>query len=1079
MPADLEKILSRYLESVPVIDKMSEKKELALQGLTGSLRTLFLLHLRKQSGRSMLVCVPEREDAELLLDEIEALDPRSCPQFFPGGRDPLESPLTLNPVRSGLQMRSLREMINRCTGIIVVTPHGLAQPVPSPNVIKKKLITVRQGATFNLSDLVEILIDYGYTREIVAERAGEISLRGGILDIFPFTGEEPHRIEFFGNEVESMRIYDPETQLSTEKGERLDILPSPLMWRDMDGTIVDYLPRGAVLFFQDPGVIEGEIKRLSESGEKLRPFRECAGRGNEFGKLYYYSFSAPKDAIDVGGKIAPLLGKTAGQMRETLQKQALAGKTSIITARSEDQVRRIKHFLDLEDEPLPALQIHSFNLRQGFFLPAKNLLVYSVDELFQRRRLGRVRRHFKMGVPIRELTSLKSGDFVVHIDHGIGRYCRLEKITVGGAERECLTIEYQGGDRLYVPVDKMERVQKYSGREGVVPALSTLGSGSWEKNKKKTKESMKKIAQDLIDLYSKRKIIPGFAYPSQTEWESQLEDTFPYDETLDQSRAIQEVKGDMEVAKPMDRLICGDVGFGKTEVAIRAAFKAVNAGKQVAVLVPTTILSQQHVETFRQRLSYFPVQIDELSRFRTPKEQKETLRRLENGEIDIIIGTHSLLSHGVTFKELGLLIIDEEQRFGVRHKEKLKSIKENVDVITLSATPIPRTLQFSVMGLRDMSVINTPPKERRPIITEIAPFGEDIIKEAIEHEIGRDGQVFFVHNLIKSIDAVAEMVRRLVPGLRLAVAHGRMHAKDLEEVMHRFGQGDFDCLVSTMIIGSGVDIPLVNTLIVNRADRMGLSQLYQLRGRVGRSDRQAFAYLLTPPFHLLSFESMKRLRTVEELTELGSGFQIALRDLEIRGAGNLLGTRQSGTIDMLGFDLYTKLLNEALSELQKELGEQKTASIVQIDCQVDLNRDAFIPADYVAEEGLRVNLYHRLTGLPTEKELDAFYQELQDRFGSIPDPAVNLLEMARIRLLGGRMGIKRILFREKDVLIFFSEAWLESFISPELLSERLRFMIDSSPVTIRFLQKKTFGLRLVTEERDQIELMKKVLHSWI
>jgi transcription-repair coupling factor (superfamily II helicase) len=785
----------------------------------------------------------------------------------------------------------------------------------------------------------------------------------------------------------------------------------------------------------------------------------------------------PKETIDLGGRNVVKLGLHASEIRAKFISFTEKRQGIWIVCEDENHKERLSDFLQLNEEPAENINLVLGPIKRGFSLPAAQLSVYTENDLFGKVYRKPKRGRFKEGIPIRALSALNPGDFIVHVDYGIGKYVGLEKIKVRDIERECLALVYSEGDKLYVPLDKMERVQKFRGRDGINPILCKLGGTQWEKLKSRTKESVKAIAKDLITLYSARQALPGYAFSLDTAWQKEIELGFAFEETPDQTKAIEEVKEDMEKSRPMDRLVCGDVGFGKTEVAVRAAFKCVSDGKQVAVLVPTTILAQQHFRTFGERLSQFPVVIEMLSRFRSLKEQKQIIEKTKRGEIDILIGTHRIFSKDVGFKDLGLLVIDEEQRFGVKHKETLKAYRKTVDVLTLTATPIPRTLYFSLMGIRDMSLINTPPKDRRPILTEVIPFSEEVIEDAIRHELARGGQVFFVHNRIKSIHSIAAMIQRLVPGIQLAVAHGQLDEHDLERVMLDFDAGKYDCLVSTTIIESGLDLPNVNTLLINRADHMGLAQLYQLRGRVGRSDHQAYAYLFTPPFQLLNEVAVKKLRTIEEFTELGSGFQIAQRDLEIRGAGNLLGIAQSGNMDALGYDLYIKLVEEAVQELKLEeegIGKSQTAAM---DCQIEVGINAYLPKNYVEDESIRVNLYRRLASVRGPEEIEHFERELKDRFGAIPDEAMHLLEASRLRLMGQKLGFKKIILEGSRMKLFFNEQWVNQFPTQEQLSEQIRVILKKVSMPVHFLQKGGFGLSLNLYSENVLAEAKNMLQS--
>jgi transcription-repair coupling factor (superfamily II helicase) len=1073
--------IAKYLFSTEkynlIISKCLTQSNSHIKGLYGSLLSIFLLEMFHRGASSMLTICPDPEAAEALADEMLLLSSDATIFYFPESPVDVSSSSFLNPREAGQQMDALKILSTGKQGVVLTTPHGLIQPLPAPDVMRKAKIRLAKGALFNLMKLVELLIEYGYSRETMAERPGEISLRGGILDIFPYTGEPPHRIEFFGDEIESIRTFDVETQISTGQSPGIDVLPVPSEWgTNRLSHLMAYLT-SPIIFLQEPEIFFplGNVDNPCNEEKKEKFFSLI----QPFVTVSHHGLSSPEKAMDFGGRPVQKTGRTVREIRDLLHGLLKERQRIFLVSNQENQAIRLIDSLELDDSTFPNVSVCSAPLRQGFDLPDSGMTVYTDRDLFHYPGRVRQKPKFREGTPIRELSELLPGDYMVHIDYGIGRYSGLKKIEVNGSQRECLALEYQDGDALYVPVDKMERVQKYSGRDGAVPQLTKLGTQKWEAIKSRTKDSIKHIARDLISLYSTRETLPGYAFQPDTPWEKELVAAFEYEDTPDQNWATDEVKKDMERPRPMDRLICGDVGYGKTEVAIRAAFKAAAGGKQVAVLVPTTVLAQQHFHTFSERLSPFPGYIEMLSRFRNPARQKEIIQKIKTGQVDIVIGTHRLLSNDIAFKDLGLLIIDEEHRFGVRHKERIKTLRKTVDVLALSATPIPRTLQLSLVNIRDMSLITTPPRDRHPIHTEVMPFNESVAAEAIHRELARDGQVFFVHNRVQSIHAVADMLRRIVPGLRLCVAHGQMNAHELERVMVDFVERKYDCLVATMIIESGLDMPHVNTLLVNRADRMGLAQLYQLRGRVGRSDLRAYAYLFTPPFELLGREAIKRLRTIEEYTELGSGFQIAMRDLEIRGAGNLLGTQQSGFMDAVGFDLYTRLVREAVDEVKAESEEAKTNDRpIQTDCSVDLSASAYLPDDYVPDEYLRVNLYRRLAAFRDPAEVDAFGVELRDRFGPIPPEAQTLLEVSRLRLLGQTRGIKRVMLDRRTLRLFFDESWIDAFESPELFSAHLRSIIASSKYPLQFLQQKGFGLRVHIPEGDPVLFAKKLLQSW-
>lgn len=1050
-----------------------------IKGLNGSCEHLFVERLFRDAEETLLVLMPDDEAAEEFAEVLDDLFLDNTVYYFPTVSAGSQQTSYLNPREAGQQMTVLRKLASGSPALIVTTPAGLLSGLPDARSMKTACLELKKGESFPFSILVAQLVDYGYSRETLVERPGEISVRGGILDIFPYTGERPHRFEFWGDEIESVRVFDVESQMSIEKGNSLTLMPVPSVWEKADASLMDHLSTPIVyqkdpeLFFpvrdlKDTDIVETEAAKAA-----------FASSIAETRVISHHTLTTPKEAHDVGSRSVPKPGPGLKDIQTLLARFSKERTRVYLTCDSEKQTNRLSELLELDTHPILNLLIGEAPLRTGFDLPDQGLIVFTEHDLFRRTTRRRRRLRFSEGAPLRELTELKVGDFMVHIDYGIGRYAGLKTIKVNESVRECVHLTYQDGDNLYVPVDKMERIQKYAGRDGVEPALTKLGTQRWEKIKSRTKQSVKDIAKDLIAVYSARETQPGFVFQPDTAWERQLETSFEFQDTVDQSRAAREIKADMQSSKPMDRLLCGDVGYGKTEVAIRAAFKAVTGGKQVAILVPTTILAQQHYYTFSDRLSEFPVNVEMLSRFRTKKQQEKIIRQMSSGEVDVVIGTHRLLSKDVAFKDLGLLIIDEEHRFGVRHKDKIKAIRTSVDALALSATPIPRTLQLSLVNIRDMSLINTPPRDRMPIHTEVLPFDESIVAEAIHRELARGGQIFFVHNRVKTIYAVAEMLRRIVPGLRVCVGHGQMNEHELERVMVDFVEGKYDCLVATMIIESGLDMPHVNTLLVNRADRMGLAQLYQLRGRVGRSDVRAYAYLFTPPLDILSPDAIKRLRTIEEFTELGSGFQIAMRDLEIRGAGNLLGTAQSGFMDAVGFELYTRLVREAVDEIKAETGERPIdQAAIETECVVDLSAPAFIPQEYVDDENLRVNLYRRLAGLRSLPEVDALGAELQDRFGAVPEETATLLEVARLRILGQKQGVKRLMIDQTSLRLFFDEAWMDAFSSQELFSAHLRSIIALSEYPLQFLEKKGFGLRVQIEKADPIGCTKKLLQSW-
>jgi len=1071
-----EEIEKKILE-FSLLDRISRAERIQLTGLSGSLETLFLVTAYRRLNRPVLAIYPDPDEAESMRDEFSAFLDSERIAFFPGMHAG-DRHVQLHIRRYGEQMEVVRDLIEGRLGITTVSSQGLIRPLPKPKDIIRDRIRISVGANFNLPALLSRMVDYGYSREAMVEKPGEVSLRGGILDIFPLTGENPQRIEFFGDQIESIRAFDVVTQRSVRNTKGFDIVSSPNLWTGCSETILSYFPEDSLIFIKDPDLVYSEAKKeIEKFPEGILPLDLFASQV-KLTVLEYHTLHHPSGAFDFAGRAVQWTGAANRNIRESLHHLSQSSEFIDIYCESSQQAKRISDFLDVEALPIPGLWIGEGPIRRGFILPATGTTVLADRDLFRKPKHKKHKDRFKEGTPIREISSLKRGDFVVHIDYGIGRYQGLETITVNGMERECLSLLYEDGDRLYVQVDKMEKVHKYSGQEGSQPSLSKLGTHKWDQIKEKTKKSIQAIAKDLIALYSARQHLPGHAFPSDTVWEKELEARFPFDETPDQAAAIEEVKQDMMKPSPMDRLVCGDVGFGKTEVAVRAAFKSVCDGKQVAVLVPTTLLAEQHLNTFRERLEPFPVTIEMLSRFRSRAEQGQIVEKLKNGKVDVVIGTHRLLSADVGFRNLGLLVIDEEQRFGVRHKEKLKSLRRTVDVLALSATPIPRTLHLSMMGIRDMSLINTPPKDRFPIHTEVMAFNEEVIREAIRRELDRHGQIFFVHNRIQSIHAVSEMLKKIIPGMRIGVAHGQMPEHELESVMLAFIRGEFECLVATMIIESGLDLPHVNTLLVNRADRMGLAQLYQLRGRVGRSHHRAYAYLFTPPLDRLNMETIKRLRTIEEFTELGSGFQIAMRDLEIRGAGNLLGVEQSGYMNAVGFDLYTRLVREAVEELKEQEPVREREAVKDTECSVEITGDAFLPGIYVEDENTRVDLYSRLSAMTRTEDIDRFAEELADRFGPAPNAAERLLEAARLKIIGQKLGMMRLKVGRQKLYALLDESRVKNQDETEHLADRIRSIIDATGGAVRFIQHKGFGFVVNLPEENSLEFAKKILQSW-
>jgi len=933
----------------------------------------------------------------------------------------------------------------------------------------------------------------GYERLPEVEAVGHFARRGGILDIYPVGLADPIRLEFDGDSVVSLRRFDAATQRSLEQLANAVVLPRHEVLLDPEtfaaaatngegptgfheglerftdrydperGSLLDYLPEGALVIAQDPGAlrlrgeelaeeIEREYRAQQEHYPDLSPPASLFLPGSALTEVlarpgwHWMGTIAEADAPRlresfVDCRPAEPMQRSIERLKAHLAELAANGIRAVILCDNTGQRDRLVELIGDATEATLAVGL----IAAGFTLPGAGLAFLTDHEIFSRYRRRRRRLRKTGGLSLAELSALRIGDFVVHEDHGIGTYRGMKRLTLNGQETDCLEIAYASGDRLFVPVHQLGLVSRYAAEEGARPAIHRLGSTTWQKTKAKAKQAIQDMAEELIKAYAARRALAGHAFKPDTVWQRELEASFPYEETPDQLAAIEAVKGDMETGRPMDRLICGDVGYGKTEVAIRAAFKAVQDGKQVAVLVPTTILAQQHGLTFRERLADFPVKVEVLSRFRTTREQKDVLAQAAAGTVDIVIGTHRLLSKDVRFRSLGLVVIDEEHRFGVAQKEKLRQLTAQVDVLALTATPIPRTLNLSLAGARDMSVIETPPRDRLPVHTEIGEFADDLVTDAILREIDRGGQVFFVHNRVETIHNTALRVQRLVPQVRLAVAHGQMAERDLERVMLEFLERKSDVLVSTMIIESGLDIPSVNTLILDRADTLGLAQLYQLRGRVGRSSHRAYAYLLVPSRRVLTEEAEKRLRVIEEFDELGVGFKIALKDMEIRGAGNLLGPEQHGFIVGLGFDLYLKLLEEAVGELRGAAAE------IQPEPRLITDWSAYLPDDYVPDEHEKLTLYRRLADARDLSQIDDLTLEMRDRFGALPPPAVALVELRRFRLLGREAQVDGERVYQNVV---------ELMLRRPLERGQIRDLLAAVDFQVEFITGREFGLRV-------------------
>lgn len=1030
-----------------------------INGLRGSINSLLVAAFYKELPRVTIVVLSDKESAAYFTNDIENIfgeqefnfHKRNV-LFYPTS---YKRPYELEKVdnTNALSRTEALKRLGSTTrkSIIVTYPDALSEKVVSKNYLEKRTLRLKRDQEASLDTITDLLVEYEFERVDFVVEPGQFSVRGGIVDVFSFTNDYPYRIEFTGDEVESIRSFHPASQLSVDHLDHITIVPN-VQDRNIEETrmsFLSYIPSNAILWFEDIGYASERIGKeferavkaydeLAEAKDKLLPeelFITPSIFNNditahsivEFGTRHHFD---PTLELQYDIKPQPSFNKNFDLFIDELIDNSKSAYKSLILSDKSSQIERIHSIIDdiKENRELA----HDINyttinntLHEGFIDQPGKIACYTDHQIFDRYHKFRMKERFasKKAITLKEIYDLKPGDFVTHIDHGIGIFDGLEKIDNNGKQQEAIRMLYKNSDLLYVSIHSLHRISKYVGKEGTEPSLHRLGSNAWQNLKNRTKKKVKDIAKDLIKLYAKRKSAEGYGFTPDNYMQHELEASFVYEDTPDQVKSTSDVKKDMEASHPMDRLVCGDVGFGKTEIAIRAAFKAVSDSKQVAVLVPTTILTLQHFNTFKDRLGEFPVNIDYINRFKNQKQQKDTLKAVEEGEIDILVGTHRLVSKDIKFKDLGLMIVDEEQKFGVATKEKLKQIKVNVDTLTLTATPIPRTLQFSLMGARDLSIINTPPPNRFPVLTELHAFSTELICDAIAYETDRGGQVYFVHNRIQNINEVASMIKRLLPRIRVAVGHGQMEGKTLEKVMFDFIEGKYDVLVATTIIESGLDISNVNTMIINDAHRFGLSDLHQLRGRVGRTNKKAFCYLLTPPLSTHTTEARKRLKTIEEFSDLGSGFNIAMRDLDIRGAGNILGAEQSGFIADVGFETYHKILDEAVSELKseefKELYKDEESHEFVRETQIETDLAILIPDNYVTSIQERLSLYKELDTIETEEHLQQFRKQLIDRFGNMPPQTEELINAIRMRWIAREVGFEKIYLKNERMIGYF------------------------------------------------------------
>jgi transcription-repair coupling factor (superfamily II helicase) len=1101
-----------------------EKQQIQIQGLVGSSLSFLIAETFKKSEKPYLLIFEDKEEAAYYLNDLEQLLDEKNLLFYPASyRRAYEIDQTDN---ANILLRS--EVLNRINSrrkpaIIVTYPQALFEQVITKRELEKNTLKINTGDELSLDFINEMLFEFHFNRVDFVSEPGEFAVRGGIIDVFSYSNDEPYRIEFFGDEVDSIRTFDVETQLSIEKIKKVSILPNVAnkALEEKRESFLKYIANKTIIFTKNTTNLKDDLDKLFIKAE--RDFINLEGQVKqaspkelfcdgdfildqlkEFSLVSLSTNTNIKIGVsslwedgrwDFNTKPQPSFNKKFPLLIKNLAENSIAGFQNYICCDNEKQAKRFHDIFKDQEQEIHYKTI-VFPMYQGFIDVDKKIVCYTDHQIFERYHKFRLKNNFskKQAITLKELTHLQIGDFVTHIDHGIGRFGGLQKIDVVGVgvnqgttnKQEAIKLIYGERDVLYISIHSLHKISKYSGKDGKTPKIYKLGSGAWKKLKQKTKSRIKHIAYNLIQLYAKRKMQKGFAYAPDTFMQHELEASFIYEDTPDQFKATQDVKTDMENERPMDRLVCGDVGFGKTEIAIRAAFKAVDNGKQVAILVPTTILAFQHFKTFTERLNDFPVVIDYLNRFRTTKQRNEVLKGLASGAVDIVIGTHQLVNPKVKFKDLGLLIIDEEQKFGVAVKDKLKTIKENVDTLTLTATPIPRTLQFSLMAARDLSIIATAPPNRHPIESNVIRFNEETIRNAISYEISRGGQVFFIHNRIDNITEVAGLIQRLVPNAKIGIGHGQMEGKKLEALMLAFMNNEFDVLVSTTIIESGLDVPNANTIFINNANNFGLSDLHQMRGRVGRSNKKAFCYFITPPYHMMSTDARKRIEALILFNELGSGINIAMKDLEIRGAGDLLGGEQSGFINDIGFETYQKILNEAIQELKekefKELYQDQQNDRIKNyvkEVQLDTDFEILIPDDYISIISERLTLYEELGIIETEEELALFEKNMIDRFGEIPTQIVDLLNSVRIKWLAREFGLEKIILKQKRMLGYFVGNQQSDFYQSDKFTQMLTY-VQANKTTCVMKEKQTKqGLKLlITFIRiDSVEKALEVLKA--
>jgi transcription-repair coupling factor (superfamily II helicase) len=1095
--SDIISVYDRSSKIAAVTASFEARQKSQITGLVGSSLSFMVHSLFKKSELPFLILCNNKEEAAYYLNDLEQLLNPEDVLFYPSSyRRPYQIEETDN---ANVLLRA--EVLNRINSrkkpaIIVSYAEAIFEKVVTRKELEKNTLKLSVEDKFSIDFINETLFEYNFKRVDFVTEPGEFSVRGGIIDVFSFSNENPYRIEFFGNEIDSIRSFDVETQLSIEKQKKISIIPNVenKLLQESRESFLDYSNEKTVLCIQNTELFGQQLDKLfdkaNEAFEKLSkdiqhaPPEELFLNQKQFLKraldfsvieLQANAVFKTDTKVEFHMQPQPSFNKQFDLLLHNLNENHFNGYKNYLCCSNTNQANRFHDiFEDIDAENSESIRKQYktmvLPLFEGFIDEENQIACYTDHQIFERYHKFSIKNGYskKQTITLKELTSLSVGDYVTHIDHGIGKFGGLQKIQVEGKTQEAIKLVYADNDIVYVSIHSLHKISKYNGKDGTPPKIYKLGSTAWKTLKQKTKARVKHIAFNLIQLYAKRRLDKGFQFAPDSYLQKELESSFIYEDTPDQITATLDVKIDMESERPMDRLVCGDVGFGKTEVAIRAAFKAVDNGKQVAILVPTTILAYQHYRTFSERLKDMPVTVNYLNRFRTAKQKSETLQKLQEGKVDILIGTHQLVNKNVVFKDLGLLIIDEEQKFGVNVKDKLKTIATNVDTLTLTATPIPRTLQFSLMAARDLSVITTPPPNRYPIETQVIRFNEEVIRDAISYEIQRGGQVFFINNRIENIKEIAGMIQRLVPGAKVGIGHGQMEGKKLEELMLAFMEGEFDVLVATTIIESGLDVPNANTIFINNANNFGLSDLHQMRGRVGRSNKKAFCYFITPPYSMMTGEAQKRITALEQFSELGSGFNIAMKDLEIRGAGDLLGGEQSGFINEIGFDTYQKIMNEAIDELKEnefkdlyqEENDIETKEFVK-DIQIDTDFELLFPDEYINNITERLNLYNELSQIKDEATLQQYEQKLIDRFGALPKPAIALLNSVRIKWKATAMGIERLLMKQGKMVGYFIGDQQSVFYQSNRFTNVLQFAQRNATVCKMKEKETKNGLRLL------------------